>query len=120
MKTIVFYAGLFLLLGTVAVAAPKTFIGQIMDNFCATAGSHKSMYTGKGDPNSPGARRQCTLKCVAMGGKFVLYNKATKTTYKLDDQEKPREFAAEKVKVTGAYDPSTMTIHVESIRKAAL
>lgn len=109
----------------------KTFTGMIMDSQCAIMGSHEKMeemhqdklqamgvkasndLTGK-------AARACTLMCVKQGGQFVLYNKATKTTYKLDDQEKPREFAAEKVKVTGTYDPSTMTIHVVSIRKAVL
>jgi hypothetical protein len=53
-----------------------------------------------------------------MGGKFVLYDAATKATYMLDDQEKPKEFAGQKVKVTGTYDKATKTIHVESIEAA--
>lgn len=105
----------------------KTFTGEIMDSQCAMMGSHEKMEGMHSDmfkkpsPALTGPEaRKCTLACVKMGGKFVLYNKATKTTYKLDDQAKPRQFAAEKVKVTGTYDPSTMTIHVASIRKAAL
>ncbi len=54
-----------------------------------------------------------------MGGKFVLYSAATKTTYQLDDQEKPRDFAGQKVKVTGNYDEASKTIHVESIEAAS-
>ena len=105
----------------------KTFTGIIMDSECAMMGNHEKMEKMHSDmfPKSSTALTgaealKCTLLCVKMGGQFVLYNKATKTTYKLDDQEKPREFAAEKVKVTGTYDPSTMTIHVVSIRKAVL
>ena len=50
-----------------------------------------------------------------MGGKFVLYDAAKKATYMLDDQEKPNDFAGQKVKVTGTYDKATKTIHVEKI-----
>jgi Protein of unknown function (DUF5818) len=119
MKAVAISVGSVLLLASVAMGAPTTFSGEIMDNFCATAGSHKSMWTGKGDPNSPEARKQCTLKCVAMGGKFALYNRATKTTYQLDDQQKPRPFAGEAVQVTGTYDAKTHTIHVDRIVPAS-
>ena len=54
-----------------------------------------------------------------MGGKFVLYDPASKTTYQLDDQKKPEQFAGEKVKVTGKYDGSTKTIHVADIQPAS-
>ncbi len=54
-----------------------------------------------------------------MGGKFVLYDSAKKATYQLDDQEKPKEFARQKVKVTGTYDKTTKTIHVENIEPAS-
>ncbi len=53
------------------------------------------------------------------GGKFVLYDSAKKATYQLDDQEKPKEFARQKVKVTGTYDKTTKTIHVENIEPAS-
>jgi Protein of unknown function (DUF5818) len=105
----------------------KTFSGVIMDSQCAMMGSHEKMEKMHSDMfKKPSAAltgpeaRKCTLACVKQGGQFVLYNKATKTTYKLDDQEKPREFAGERVKVSGTYDASTMTIHVESIRKAVI
>jgi hypothetical protein len=47
----------------------------------------------------------------------VLYNAATKTTYDLDDQTKPKEFSGEKVRVTGTMDAATKTIHVADIKK---
>jgi hypothetical protein len=55
------------------------------------------------------------LDCVKAGSKFVLYNSASKTVYQLDDQQKPRDFAGQKVKVVGTYDTGTKTIHVEKI-----
>ena len=63
--------------------------------------------------------RECTLECVKMGAKFVLFNPATKTAYQLDDQAKPAQFAGEKVTVAGTLDPSTNTIHVESMKAAS-
>jgi len=95
---------------------PKTFTGEIMDSQCAMMGSHEKMEKMKGMPDDS---KMCTLKCVEMGGKFVLYDAATKTTYQLDDQEKPKEFAGQKVKVTGTYDKATKTLHVESIEAAS-
>ena len=53
-----------------------------------------------------------------MGGKYVLFNAASKTFYELDDQAKPEEFAGKNVKVTGTLDSATKTIHVVSIKAA--
>lgn len=93
----------------------ETFLGEIYDGPCAKAGSHtamEEMMDAQGDP------KKCTLECVRMGAKFVLYDAAKKIIYQLDDQQKPREFAAQKVKVTGTYDPATKTIHLETIEAA--
>jgi Protein of unknown function (DUF5818) len=97
-------------------AKQKTFTGEIFDSQCAMNGSHAQMEKMKGMPDDSKA---CTLACVKMGGKFVLYNAAKKATYMLDDQEKPEEFAGQKVKVTGTYNRATKTIHVESIEAAS-
>ena len=93
----------------------KGFTGEIMDNMCAAAGSHKGMEDmfHIGDDS-----KKCTLECVEKGGKFVLYDGAKKAIYQLDDQRKPKEFAGQKVKVTGTYDSKTETIHVEHIEAA--
>ena len=107
-----------LVLAGLSAAAPKakTFTGEIMDNMCAAAGSHNGMEDMFHIGDDP---KKCTLECVAKGGKFVLYNSETKTIYQLDDQEKPKEFAGQKVTVTGTYDRSTKTIHVQTIEAAA-
>jgi uncharacterized protein DUF5818 len=116
----------FLTLVSLSLAAPKlsvhkggkgkAFAGEIMDSQCAMNGSHAQMEKMH---NMPDDSKACTLQCVKMGGKFVLYNAATKTTYQLDDQEKPREFAGQKVKVNGTYDKATKTIHVETIEASS-
>src|SRR5712691_12675856 len=69
----------------------RTLIGFISDNHCGL----KHM-AGMGDDKS------CTLMCVKHG-KFVLADRDHKRVYNLDKmgQEKAREFAGQKVKVTG-------------------
>jgi|SRR6185437_4459221 len=100
-----------------ARAADRTFTGEIMDSACAAMGSHATMQKGK-DATDPAVKKACTEACVKMGGKYVLYNATRKATYKLDDQEKPADFAGQKVKVTGTYDAKTKTIHVTNIEPA--
>jgi uncharacterized protein DUF5818 len=114
-------AALALLFGaTFASAKDRTFTGEVYDNMCAAAGSHAAMLKMSGmgdkDPNDPMAKKMCTTECVKKGGKYVLYNAATKTIYELDDQQKPAEFAGQKVKVTGTLNAATKTIHVVKIQ----
>jgi hypothetical protein len=126
MKRIALSFAALLVVASFSLAAPKlsvhkngkgkTYTGEIMDSQCAMNGSHAQMEKMKGMPDDS---KMCTLKCVEMGGKFVLYDAAKKATYMLDDQEKPKEFAGQKVKVTGTYDKATKTIHVESIEAAS-
>ncbi|MGE5325723.1 MAG: DUF5818 domain-containing protein [Deltaproteobacteria bacterium] len=71
-----------------AAEAAKVFAGTISDSMCGA----KHMMGG--------TARDCTLECVKAGSKFILVNGQGKI-YKLSDQKKPREFAGEKVKVTG-------------------
>ena len=40
-----------------------------------------------------------------------------KTTYKLDDQEKAKQYVGKNVKVTGTLDAATNTIHVAAIEE---
>ncbi len=110
-----------LLLTLASFAAPKsqTFQGEIMDSQCAMNGSHAQMLKKEGmgdkDPNDPMAKKMCTENCIKMGGKYVLYDAASKKIYKLDDQTKPQPFAGQNVKVTGTVDKAGETIHVTNI-----
>ena len=86
--------------------AEKTLIGYVSDNHCGL----KHM-AGMGNDKS------CTLMCVK-NGKFVLADRDHKRVYQLDKagQEKAREFAGQKVKVTGRL--SDKTIRVTAIEAA--
>jgi hypothetical protein len=114
---------MMLLTVSFAYAKDKTFTGEIFDSQCAKDGSHAMMLKKEGmgdkDPNDPMAKAMCTKNCVKMGGKYVLYNAATKKVYQLDDQTKPEQFAGQKVKVTGTLDKATETIHVTNVEPAS-
>jgi hypothetical protein len=93
---------------------PMSFTGELMDSMCAAQRSHDAMIKKEGFKNS----KDCTLGCVKSGGQFVLYAQANKTTYQLDDQEKPSDYAGQKVTIIGTYDGATKTIHIQSIQSA--
>lgn len=84
----------------------RTIVGYVGDSQC-----------GLKHPMNMGDDKACTLKCVEGGGKFILADRAHKVVYALDDaaQEKAREFAGKKVKVTGNVDAKTKTITVTKI-----
>jgi hypothetical protein len=81
----------------------KVFVGEISDSRC---GPKHTM------PNA----KQCTLGCVQKGAKFVLADEKHLKVYNLSDQDKPKEFAGERVRVRGTL--SGDTIHVTSITAA--
>ena len=99
-----------------AMAKARVFRGEIYDSACAKMGTHEQMKKKAGVTTD----KDCTLKCAEMGSKFVLFNPATKATHELDDQDKAKEHAGEKVKVAGTLDKATNTIHVEKIEAAAM
>ncbi len=78
-------------------AAKKTFTGAISDSMCGA--SHMM----------PGSAKDCTLKCVENGSKFVLVDPSGKV-YQLSDQTKPRAFAGQNVTVTGTLSGDTITV----------
>lgn len=90
--------------------AEKTVVGYVSDSMCGL--DHAPMKLGDD--------KTCTLKCVEGGAKFVLADRAHKVVYALDDaaQEKAREFAGQKVTVTGQVDAKAKTIHVTKIEAA--
>jgi hypothetical protein len=105
-------ASLLTALLTVSLAAQKaqSFTGEIMDQQCALLGGHSAMM------NQGESAKDCSNRCVSIGGKYVLLDSANKTVYQLDDQKKTQSFAGAKVKVTGTYDTSSKTIHVANIQ----
>jgi hypothetical protein len=97
---------------------PTTFRGEISDSQCAfnihsLTKSHQEMLKSKsGEAGQTPA--SCSQYCIAhLGGKFVLSSKGH--VYHLDNQELPRGFIGEKVKVRGTLDAQTGIIHVADI-----
>jgi hypothetical protein len=115
MNKLMLCAAAVILFSSSAFTADRmTFNGEIMDSSCAAAGSHTAMMNEHKIKDA----RACTLGCVKNGAKYVLYDQATKTTYELDDQAKPEEFAGQDVKVRGKLDAAGKTIHVENISRS--
>lgn len=90
---------------------PMTVRGEIWDSICAAASSHGRMMAKTQAKDV----KECTLDCVKGGAQFVLYNTDDKTIYRLDSQDKAREYAGQKVTVIGTYDRATDMLHVDRI-----
>lgn len=54
-------------------------------------------------------------KIAKSGDQLVLQEDATQTAYKLDNQDKAKQFEGKNVKVMATMDPSTNTLHVVDI-----
>ena len=94
------------------------FHGEISDSQCALnvhslTKSHEEMLNSKSGAAGQ-TRASCSLYCVArLGGQFVLTSKGK--VYHLDNQEMPKAFVGDKVRLHGTLDPKTGVIHVEGI-----
>jgi hypothetical protein len=107
------------LLASAADEKPTTFHGQIADTQCALnvhslTRSHAEMLKAKATGGTEGS---CATYCVRyLGGDFVLSVKGE--VYRIDNQEKVRLFAGQKVKITGTLEPKTKTIRLLEIEPA--
>jgi hypothetical protein len=110
MKKVAICASCLIASLSIFAQAPQTYKGEIMDSQCAALGGH-SVMEQKGE-----SAKDCTNRCVNMGGKYTLFDPATKTAYQLDDAKKAETFAGAKVVVTGTLNAATKTIKVASIK----
>jgi hypothetical protein len=107
---------LALVLGGAADDEVRAFTGEIADSQCALnvhslTRSHQEMLKSK---SMGGTSASCALYCIKyLGGDFVLSSK--KDVYRLDDQEQPRNFVGQRVKITGTLAPKSDMIHVIKI-----
>ena len=90
-----------------------TITGDIVDSPCAILGGHDKMALK--DENN----KDCTVRCVKMGGKYALVDTANKTWYNLDDQKKAEAFAGAKVTITGTADKATKLLKIVTIKAAS-
>lgn len=124
-------------LATLALAAaltPMTFAQQDQSNTTSTStttttqqqpsstapssDSQSSATPSTGQDNSAAASTSAQSQAfsgtvVKAGDKYVL--KTSDATYQLDDQEKAQKFEGQQVKVNGALDKTTSTIHISDI-----
>jgi hypothetical protein len=80
--------------------APQTWTGYVSDSQCGAD------HGGEVDP------KECTLKCVAAGDKFVLVVDHGTTVVPIANQDFPglRDHAGEEAKVTGELNDGAITI----------
>jgi len=58
-------------------------------------------------------------KISKSGGKYILEDRSSKSSFSLDDQKTAKKFDGKPVVVTGTLDTASNTIHVQKIESAA-
>lgn len=95
-------------LAALSAPAGQTFVGVVSDQMCAL--DHGAMRMGPTDA-------ECAKACVEdHGTSYVLVD--GEQVYLLSDQQAPKAFAGQKVKVVGTLDQTTHVIAVTSISVA--
>ena len=87
-----------------AMGADTSLTGYIADSKCGAKAAHEGA-------------RECTVKCVKEGAKYVFVNDADKKVYAIENQEKVGDHAGHHVTVKGAVEGDTLKL--SSIEMAA-
>jgi len=95
--------GATLFAAALTMAADGTWTGYISDSNCGAKGANDKA-------------RECTIKCVKGGAKYVFVNDADKKVYVVDAQDKVADHAGHHVTVKGTVDGGTLKL--ESIEMA--
>jgi hypothetical protein len=83
--------------GILTMAANGTWTGYISDSNCGAKGANDRA-------------RECTIKCVQDGAKYVFVNDADKKVYIVDAQDKVAEHAGHHVIVKGTVEGHTLRL----------
>jgi Protein of unknown function (DUF5818) len=94
-----FAAGMAALLfgAALTLAAEGTMTGYIADSKCGAKGANEGA-------------RDCTIKCVKSGEKYVFVNDADKKVYAIDAQDKVADHAGHHVTVKGTVEGDTLKL----------
>ena len=92
--------------GSIAMAADGTWTGYISDSKCGVKGANDGA-------------RDCTVKCVKEGAKYVFVNDADKKVYAIDAQDKVAAHAGHHVTVKGSVDGETLKLSSIDMAAAA-
>jgi uncharacterized protein DUF5818 len=80
-----------------AFAGDGTWTGYIADSKCGAKAAHEGA-------------RECTIKCVKEGAKYVFVNDADKKVYAIDNQDKVGDHAGHHVTVKGSAEGDTLKL----------
>ena len=106
MKTRLAATALAVLFGATLVSAGESsWTGYITDSKCGAKAAHEGA-------------RECTVKCIKEGAKYVFVNDADKKVYAIADQDKVAEHAGHHVAVKGSVDGDTITVSSVEMAKA--
>ena len=83
--------------GLIAVAGDSSWTGYIADSKCGAQAANDGA-------------RECTIKCVKAGAKYVFVNDGDKKIYAIDDQTKVADHAGHHVTVKGSVDGDTLKL----------
>ena len=80
-----------------AMAADSSLTGWIADSKCGAKAAHDGA-------------RECTIKCIKEGAKYVFVDDADKKVYIVDAQDKVADHAGHHVKVSGTVEGDTLKL----------
>src|SRR5256885_6740062 len=83
--------------GVVALAADSSLTGYIADSKCGAKAANEGA-------------RECTVKCVKEGAKYVFVNDADKKVYAIENQEKVGDHAGHHVTVKGSMEGDSLKL----------
>jgi Protein of unknown function (DUF5818) len=86
-----------LLVSAVTIASEGSWTGYIADSKCGAKAAHEGA-------------RECTVKCIKEGAKYVFVNDADKKVYTIADQDKVADHAGHHVTVKGSLEGDTMKV----------
>ena len=90
--------------GALAMGADTSMTGYIADSKCGAKAAHEGA-------------RECTVKCVKEGAKYVFVNDVDKKVYAIENQDKVADHAGHHVTVTGSVEGDNLKL--SSIEMAA-
>jgi hypothetical protein len=94
-----------LLVSAVTIASEGSWTGYIADSKCGAKAAHEGA-------------RECTVKCVKEGAKYVFVNDADKKVYDIADQDKVADHAGHHVTLKGSLEGDTMKVASVEMAKA--
>ena len=97
---------LLLFAGTMAIAKDTKLTGYIADSKCNAQAAHEGA-------------RECTIKCVKEGAKYVFVDDADKKVYAIENQDKVADHAGHHVTVKGSVEGDTLKLSSIEMAPAA-